>query len=153
VPTVVISPWVPKGLVVHEPTGPYADSQYDHSSVHATLKNMFNLDQFLTRRDEWSGSFHHIFNLTSPRTDCPLTIPGPTKSLRHVPADLDRKLTDLQKEFVLLASSLSETDLDKVEMGHEMTVRQATKYIRHQVNAFFGRNMYPEEEMAYYDSL
>jgi len=133
--------------------GPYANSEYDHSSVSATLKNMFGLQSFLNARDSWSGSFHHVFNLTEVRTDCPLTVPGPSRSLRPAPADVTRKLTDLQKEFVLLASSLTETDYAQMETGDDMTIRDATKFIRHQVNAFFGRNMYPEAEMAYFDAL
>jgi len=38
VPTVMASPWINKGTVVHEATGPTNTSHYEHSSVAATLK-------------------------------------------------------------------------------------------------------------------
>jgi len=37
VPTVIISPWVKKGTIVHAPNG---SGQYEHSSVPATFKNI-----------------------------------------------------------------------------------------------------------------
>lgn len=58
--------------VVHRPIGPRPDSQYEHSSIAATVKKIFGLDQFLTKRDEWAGTFEQIFSQrTTPRDDCP----------------------------------------------------------------------------------
>jgi hypothetical protein len=60
--------------VVHRPTGPYPDSQFEHSSVAATVKKIFGLDQFLTARDAWAGTFEDVFSQrTTPRDDCPGT--------------------------------------------------------------------------------
>lgn len=39
-PTILISPWVEKGAVIHEGKGPYKDSQYEHSSIPATIKKV-----------------------------------------------------------------------------------------------------------------
>ena len=154
VPAIVVSPWVSKGLVVHRPDGPTPTSEYEHSSVHATLKNIFGLENFLTRRDEWAGTFDHIFNLTEPRTDCPMMLPDPLTSFRHFEPDLDRPLTELQEEFVLLAVSLNEPDVEKaIAASKGLVVRQATKIIRREINRFFGRQMYPDAEMEYYESL
>lgn len=63
--------------VVHEPEGPTPDSQYEHSSLPATVKKIFNLkDDFLTARDAWAGTFEHVVShRKSPRTDCPSMIP------------------------------------------------------------------------------
>jgi len=61
-------------LVVHKPNGPTPNSAFDHSSVSATFKKMFSLPTFLTKRDEWAGTFEHIFSLTSPRTDAPTEV-------------------------------------------------------------------------------
>lgn len=69
------SPWVPAGAVFQEPKGPTNTSQFDLTSVPATLKNLFNLSSFLTKRDEWSGSFHELL-LEAPRRDAPLHLPG-----------------------------------------------------------------------------
>ncbi|KAI8895183.1 phosphoesterase family-domain-containing protein [Globomyces pollinis-pini] len=67
VPALVISPWVPKGQVFRSamPT-----RNFEHSSLSATLKKLFGLSTFLSRRDAWAMSFHDIFNyVDTPRTD------------------------------------------------------------------------------------
>eukprot|EP01062_Namystynia_karyoxenos_P030711 TRINITY_DN22891_c0_g1_i1.p1 TRINITY_DN22891_c0_g1~~TRINITY_DN22891_c0_g1_i1.p1 ORF type:complete len:501 (+),score=103.78 TRINITY_DN22891_c0_g1_i1:105-1607(+) len=76
-PVVVVSPWISKGTVVHEPEGPEPDSQYDSTSIIATVKNIFGLPSFLTRRDAWAGSFDKLFEQRQqPRTDAPLHLPS-----------------------------------------------------------------------------
>ncbi len=58
--------------VLHAAEGPTATSQYEHSSIPATVKKLFNLPgPFLTARDAWAGTFESVFSLSSPRTDCP----------------------------------------------------------------------------------
>ncbi len=59
------------GAVVHEPNGPTPTSQYEHSSIPATVKKLFNLQgPFLTARDAWAGTFDSVLSLNTPRTDC-----------------------------------------------------------------------------------
>lgn len=58
--------------MVHQATGPTSTSQYEHSSICATVKKVFNLPNFLTARDAWAGTFEGVFTTrTTPRTDCP----------------------------------------------------------------------------------
>ncbi|KAG6382624.1 hypothetical protein SASPL_157690 [Salvia splendens] len=58
VPTLLISPRIDKGSVIHEPSGPTLTSQYEHSSIPTTVKKLFNLNSnFLTKRDAWAGTF------------------------------------------------------------------------------------------------
>lgn len=59
--------------VVHGPNGiPTPTSEYEHSSIPATVKKIFDLPSYLTKRDEWAGSFEGIvLSRTEPRTDCP----------------------------------------------------------------------------------
>ena len=73
VPALFVSPWIEPGTVVHRPPGPHPTSEFEHSSIPATLKKIFNLSSdFLTKRDAWAGTFEHIFTeLDEPRTDCP----------------------------------------------------------------------------------
>ncbi|GAB2289382.1 Non-specific phospholipase C6 [Dionaea muscipula] len=73
VPTIMVSPWIKKGTVISKPKGPTPNSEFEHSSIPATIKKMFNLgSNFLTHRDAWAGTFDHVVgDLTSPRTDCP----------------------------------------------------------------------------------
>lgn len=40
VPAILISPWVEKGGVIGEPDGPTETSQYEHSSIPATIKKV-----------------------------------------------------------------------------------------------------------------
>lgn len=40
VPTLLISPWVEKGGVIHAPNGPAKNSEYEHSSIPATIKKV-----------------------------------------------------------------------------------------------------------------
>ncbi|KAI8099825.1 phosphoesterase [Halteromyces radiatus] len=77
VPAILISPWVKKGAVIHEAKGPYPDSHYEHSSVPATIKKLFNLPNFLTKRDAWAGTFEDAISLDKPREDCPMTLSQP----------------------------------------------------------------------------
>lgn len=63
-----------KIAVVHGPNGsPFATSEFEHSSIPATVKKLFNLSApFLTKRDAWAGTFEGIVQTrTTPRTDCP----------------------------------------------------------------------------------
>ena len=64
-------------VVISGPKGPTPNSEFEHSSIPATIKKMFNLSSnFLTHRDAWAGTFEEIVReLTSPRTDCPGIFP------------------------------------------------------------------------------
>jgi hypothetical protein len=79
----LISPLLPKGTVIKDPAGPpgtptrpFNDSVYEMSSISATIKNLFGLPKFLTKRDAWAGSFHDVFTLGEPR-DTPRVLPEP----------------------------------------------------------------------------
>lgn len=43
VPTILISPWIEAGSVLSKPNGPQADSQFEHSSIPATIKKVRHL--------------------------------------------------------------------------------------------------------------
>ena len=70
----LISPWVAAGAVFQEPLGPTNTSQFELTSVPATVKNLFNLTSFLTKRDAWAGSFDELL-LDKPRADAPMHLP------------------------------------------------------------------------------
>lgn len=64
--------------VLHKPKGPTPTSEFEHSSIPATVKKLFNLPGgFLTKRDEWAGTFDSVLTRKTPRTDCPGTRPHP----------------------------------------------------------------------------
>ncbi|KAJ8430444.1 hypothetical protein Cgig2_025871 [Carnegiea gigantea] len=130
VPAIFISPWIEPGTVLHTPSGPQPTSQYEHSSIPATVKKIFNLKSFLTNRDAWAGTFEVVLNRTTPRTDCPVTLPEPVR-LRDFEANEERNLSDFQGELVQLAAVLR-GDHTKDTYPHKlvetMTVAQAATY-------------------------
>ncbi|CAM0138470.1 hypothetical protein VKS41_007085 [Umbelopsis sp. WA50703] len=71
VPTMLISPWVGKGVVEH--AGSNKGRVYSHSSIQATLAKLWGLDN-LTPRTAWSATFDHLFQ-DKIRTDTPATLP------------------------------------------------------------------------------
>jgi phospholipase C len=71
VPTIAVSPWVEKGAVISK--GPNGEI-FEHSSIPGTLKKLFDLPNFLTRRDAWAATFDVALTRKTPRTDCPKTI-------------------------------------------------------------------------------
>ncbi len=86
VPTVMISPWINKGKVVHDPVGPYNSSKFEHTSIAATIKKMFNIENFLTKRDAWAGTFEFLLQeRDTPRTDCLEKLPDVANfTLQHL---------------------------------------------------------------------
>lgn len=136
VPTIFVSPWINKGTVLHGPDGPTPFSQFEHSSLPATVKKLFNLQSdFLTMRDAWAGTFESIlFERETPRTDCPEKLPSPMWPLRHSPPDEDRKLSEFQEELVVLASQLIGEHI--FVDNKSMTVAEANAYVENAVTYF-----------------
>ncbi|KAL0921015.1 hypothetical protein M5K25_008039 [Dendrobium thyrsiflorum] len=134
VPTIMVSPWIKKGTVVSRPNGPTANSEYEHSSIPATLKKIFGLkSDFLTKRDAWAGTFEHIFEeLSSPRTDCPEILPSPFPTRSSTEIKEDSFLSEFQAELVDLASVLSGDSIFNLhsETEKKMTVKEADAYVK-----------------------
>ncbi|XP_075662278.1 non-specific phospholipase C6 [Castanea sativa] len=140
VPTIMISPWIKKGTVISGPKGPAPNSEFEHSSIPATIKKMFNLSSnFLTHRDAWAGTFEQVVGeLTSPRTDCPETLPDVTP-LRTTEAKEDSGLSEFQGEVVQLAAVLNGDHFLSSfpdEMSKKMNVKEAHEYVRGAVSRF-----------------
>ncbi|KAL5724849.1 phospholipase C [Ranunculus cassubicifolius] len=139
VPTIMISPWIKKGTVISRANGPTPDSEFEHSSIPATIKKMFNLPSFLNNRDAWAGTFEDVVGeLSAPRTDCPVVLPDAI-SLRSTEANEEMRLTEFQREMVQLASVLNG---DTNEISKKMNVRDGHAYVTNAVNRFLetGRN-------------
>lgn len=149
VPTIAISPWIEKGTVVHGPNGsPTPTSEYEHSSIAATVKKIFNLPSFLTKRDEWAGTFENIVQTrTEPRTDCPEQLPTPTK-LRKGEAKEDAKMSEFQQELIQLAAVLKGDNIFTSypnTIGKDMTVIQGKNYMDEAVKRFFEAGVYAKK--------
>nr|UEN74721.1 HRT transcription factor [Silybum marianum] len=140
VPTFLISPWIDKGTVIHEPSGPTSYSQFEHSSLPATVKKLFNLDSnFLTKRDAWAGTFESYFNLRdTTRDDCPEKLPEIKVSLRPRGPKEEMRLTEFQIELIQLASQLNGDHILNTypDIGKYMTVDEAHQYAHDAITRF-----------------
>ncbi|XP_028784727.1 non-specific phospholipase C1 [Neltuma alba] len=140
VPTILVSPWIEKGTVIHEPEGPTPYSQFEHSSIPATVKKLFNLkSNFLTKRDAWAGTFEKYFHLRdTPREDCPERLPEVKFSLRPGGPREDTSLSEFQVELIQLASQLNGDYVLNAypNIGKSMKVGEANRYAEDAVNRF-----------------
>lgn len=73
VPTVLISPWVGKGVVQNRPSA--QSGEFTHTSILKFVSYLWDLD-ILTPRVEWSSSFEDLITNTF-RDDTPETLPEP----------------------------------------------------------------------------
>jgi len=87
IPTVAISPLIPAGTVVHQPPqaqSPFPTSQYESTSIMSTANLIFGIKDHISARAQWSGTFEHIFSLSTPRTDCPTVLPEVPPAPAHL---------------------------------------------------------------------
>lgn len=99
VPTILVSPWLKRGLVVHdEGFSPFSNSEYEHSSIGATLFKLLNIkDGTLSRRTEWARTFEPLLTeLKEARKDCPLEMPAPFKEERKVDEEEEEDEIDFE---------------------------------------------------------
>ncbi|KAL5724851.1 phospholipase C [Ranunculus cassubicifolius] len=140
VPTIMVSPWIKKGTVVSHPKGPASNSEFEHSSIPATIKKMFNLtSNFLTHRDAWAGTFEDVVGeLSEPRTDCPEVLPD-VASLRNTEANENAELSEFQSEVVQLAGVLNGDHMLSSfpnYISEKMSVRDGHSYVTDAVTRF-----------------
>lgn len=106
IPTLLISPWVPKGTIISAPSPaqkPQNNSEFDLTSIISTVKNLLaSPGKHLTKRDEWAATFDDVFTESTPRTDCPMKLPPAPSGLRD-PENIAREaalpLNDLQVDI------------------------------------------------------
>ncbi|KAF3452299.1 hypothetical protein FNV43_RR02732 [Rhamnella rubrinervis] len=149
VPTIMVSPWIQKGTVVHGPNGsPSPTSEYEHSSIPATVKKIFNLPSFLTKRDEWAGTFDGIVQTrTEPRTDCPVILPTPVKIRKTGPKE-NAMLSEFQQELMQLAAVLKGDNIltsYPEKIGKKLTVKQGKEYMEDAVKRFIEAGLYAKK--------
>merc|ERR1712137_1259692 len=162
VPAILVTPWVASGTVFNEPTEEQSSGEegcrWEHSSIASSMKHLFNLPDFLTRRDTWAAHFETaVVTESAPRTDCPLELPLPGSTDEKAKRKIEltnpvtdeyiRKceeqgnistdpLTDLQYEILTVAKGLTADDMDVYSLKTE---HQGAVYVRTQLQKFFGR--------------
>lgn len=105
VPTIVVSPRIPKNLIDHR--------RYEHSSIVATLTRLFDLDE-LTVRSSMTSDLKPLARLSEPRTDTPMTLPNPAGGsvarLMEPPFELtvaDEPEKDIDEDTGLIAATIA----------------------------------------------
>jgi phospholipase C len=125
VPFILASPWINKGLVEHDPQGPTSTSKYNHGSIPATLHKIFGTQGYLSKRDEWSGTFDHLLlERSTPRTDCPTTLPVIPPTENQSEEEGKKPVNGLQCDYIRAFE-------DSHKKCEGMTQRDAAIYIRH----------------------
>lgn len=109
--SVLVSPLVEKGTVIHEAS----QGQYEHGSIFRTLQNVFGFDEPpLTKRQAWAAPFDHVLSRSEPRGDCPASIPTPEDAPERHRAVLDeqrrRQPNGLQRELYRMVEGLHGRD-------------------------------------------
>jgi len=105
VPAVLVSPYIPKGTVDH--------TEYDHTSVLASLTKRFGLPGKLSQRVARAATFEHNLSLAAPRTDAPLSVATPALAAAR-PVSARLPLSDLQRDLVAAAHGLEAVHIKHV---------------------------------------
>ena len=113
VPAVLVSPWVPRGHVLSR--------QLQHTSILATVKKLFGLPRFLTRRDAQAATFEDVLEqLDHPRTDAPEKLRRPdmdaTSSAKAATEPLSKSQRDVHRTLAHLDGH-ADSGKDPAETG------------------------------------
>jgi phospholipase C len=155
VPAVIVSPWVPKGTILHAPdddgTSASAPSQYEHSSIISTfVHNVFQpaegfpAPDYLTNRDVWAKSFDTVFTtLTEAREDCPFTLPEIVSHRDLAPGTIPTQdgtlpLTDLQHEILAIMAGVIDDQSLTPEIIDQWNELQGAEYVTKAMEKFLA---------------
>lgn len=151
VPTVLVSPYVPRGSVLHAQD--YGMPQFEHSSIVSTVvhklfrsHNPLYQPEFLTARDAWARTFETAFSLAVPRKDCIESLPEvPNHRLLFPnslpPLDGKLPLTELQVELVLMVAGIDGDELSQSltsDVVSRWTEMQGAEYLEPRVSKFLA---------------
>jgi phospholipase C len=148
IPTVIASPWIPKGSLFHGPSD-NESGQYDHTSTIATVVHKLFKPvglrpnpEFLTKRDAWAKTFEWVFNLKQPRADCPAELPSILSHKEAFPDSLpvidgSLPLSDLQMEIVSIISGLIPDASQTLDLTN-WTEKMAFDYCESKLNTFLS---------------
>lgn len=128
VPTLLVSPYVPKGLVYSKPL--------QHTSVLATVRKLFGISGALTRRDAAAASFEDLF-LSTARSDTPASLstgaaapPAPIDATRAAPDDF---MSEMARQWRQATGSLPGAPASAVVPSSQDEVH---RFLRSQIQLF-----------------
>jgi phospholipase C len=99
VPTLLASPYLPKGSVCSSPL--------QHTSILTTVRSLFRISGALTRRDAAAPGFQELF-LSAPRTDAPpqLSAAQPFQALDALKAAPDDLMSEMARGWRSITATL-----------------------------------------------
>jgi phospholipase C len=119
VPAVLISPFIPRGTIDHR--------TFDHTSIPATLKQVFGLSSFLTQRDAAAQTFSDVASLDVSRSDVPSSLAQPAIAphVQRFGAELTAEIATQQKATGQVSTaSLSEFQEALVALAHTLDLKE-----------------------------
>jgi phospholipase C len=119
VPAVLISPFIPRGTIDHR--------TFDHTSIPATLKQVFGLSSFLTQRDAAAQTFSDVASLDVARSDVPSSLAQPAIAphVQRFGAELTAEIATQQKATGQVSTaSLSEFQEALVALAHTLDLKE-----------------------------
>lgn len=106
VPAVLVSPWIPAGSVIRPPSA--FPHPFDHTSIIATLRELFQLGESLTERDKVAPHLLDALSLLSPSNGGPreLRLPAVSPSTSELIVAQQAQPNGMQKSLAEIASFL-----------------------------------------------
>jgi len=106
VPAVLVSPWIPAGSIIRPPAASLYP--FDHTSILATLRKLFDLGEPLTKRDSVAPDLLPALNLPAPENPGPtsLQMPAPDTPTELVASAQEQPPNHLQQALAEMASHL-----------------------------------------------
>jgi len=144
IPTVMASPWIKSGTVIHTAAGPTPTSQFDHTSLSATLKDLYGFEGPLTKRDAWAVPFHTaLFDAnaltTEPRTDSAALADVPPVPADRIAFESQLPVNHLQHDWLSVAFGCHGLEYSP-EANLFKTQGDAGEAIRQLVGDFIGQS-------------
>jgi hypothetical protein len=127
VPTLIASPYVPKGVVHSSPL--------QHTSVLATVRRLFGMTGSLTKRDAAAPSFEDLFLMTA-RSDSPTELVAATAKVQPALDATQLAPDDFMAE---IARGWRQTTGDlpfAVPTSVPTSQDEIHQYLKHTINAF-----------------
>jgi len=105
VPAVLISPWIPAGTIARAPVG---EPPFDHTSILATLRQLFGPFDPLSRRDAVAPNLLQVLSLPEPTNNGPrhLALPTPNSNVTRINTAAAKPATAAQNVLAALADVL-----------------------------------------------
>ena len=139
IPTLLISPWIPKGSVLSGPPAaqkPFNNSEYDLTSIMASarkiLEPLHGLPP-LTGRDAWVATWENVLEtLDEPRTDCPEELPMPPPPTLPPQEEALQTINGLQTEIMTFHAALhGESFPHHLRIQGEVSEWMQSKFLHH----------------------